>query len=598
MGVLFSDKVRAGLEVGTRPIPTLTSEIVFRIKSSLLQARRVFQNLYSSGIQQYSKGDLLGNETIIAESRSRLWSDNQSTEILLEAGKVNNLRMALRRLNGIEIPAGRVFSFWAQVGLPVRWKGYAKGRELREGCIIPSVGGGLCQLSNALYDAALSAGFEIVERHAHSQIIPGSLAEVGRDATVFWNYVDLRFKSNAPFRIEILMTSDELIVRLRSEAIRKRTALPVRVANSITPADALHSCTSCNVQSCFKHTGHKRGASNFGRSAYLVDEYWPELDEYISDHKSDKDALGLPINGKKFNKPNYAWSADGFQKVSESRLTTITRAIESRNLSSQGASRQKALFRNDERLASSFAPLLAMDVTHVTVMQNLLPFLWNEGYLGGRTFDVLMTRLPLADLHKRLDLACELHPESETLGDFRADEWLLRAEGEALKYARKIVTPHTEIAALFKEKAVVTDWRIPEAKRAQVKGNKVLFPASTLGRKGAYEMRETARALDLELVLIGPQLESADFWRGVHTSCRRFDERWLDEIGLVVLPAFIENKPRRLLEAVAHKIPVIASVACGLGNVTGVVNIPIGDAQALLNEIQRTLLSSEAVNAA
>ncbi len=284
--------------------------------------------------------------------------------------------------------------------------------------------------------------------------------------------------------------------------------------------------------------------------------------------------------------------------MSESRLATIWRAVESRNLSPQGAARQKALLRNDERLAISFVPLLKVDVTHVTVMQNLLPFLWNEGYLGGRTFDVLMTRLPLADLHKRLDRARKLHLESETLGDFRADEWLVRAEGEALRYARKIVTPHTEIAALFKEKAVVTDWRIPKVERAPIKGNKVLFPASTLGRKGAYEMREAARALNLDLVLIGSQLESTDFWRGVRISCRRFDERWLDEIGLVVLPAFIEHKPRRLLEAVARKVPVIASEACGLGNVTGVVNVPIGDAQSLFDEIQKVLLSSQEADAA
>ena len=167
---------------------------------------------------------MLRNEAVIAESKSKLWSNNQGAELKLEAGKVHNLRMALRRLNGVEIPAGRAFSFWSQVGLPVRWKGYARGRELREGCIIPSVGGGLCQLSNALYDAALSAGFEILERHAHSKVIPGSLAEVGRDATVFWNYVDLRFKSNNPFRIEILMTSDELIVRLKTEKIRRTVA--------------------------------------------------------------------------------------------------------------------------------------------------------------------------------------------------------------------------------------------------------------------------------------------------------------------------------------------------------------------------------------
>ncbi len=592
---MFSDKVRADSEADPEPKPTPASEIRFRIKASLLQARRVFQNICSGDIQQHRKGELLRDETVIAESKSRLWSNVRSAEIRMEAGKVHNLRMAIRRLNGIEIPAGRVFSFWSQVGLPVRWKGYTQGRELREGCIIPSIGGGLCQLSNALYDAALGAGFEILERHAHGKVIRGSLAEVGRDATVFWNYVDLRFKSIEPYRIEVLMTSDELIVRFKSEKIIKRTALPIRADKLITP---LHSCMSCNVESCFRHVAHKKGASNFGRSAYLVDEYWPELDEFISDHKCDRDTLGLPINGKKINKPNYAWSVDGFQKVRESRFTTILRAVESRNLSPQGAARQKALLRNDERLAISYAPLLGVDVTHVTVMQNLLPFLWNEGYLGGRTFDVLMTRLPLAELHKRLDRAREFHPESETLGDFRADEWLLDAEGEALKYARKIVTPHTDIAALFKEKAVVIDWRIPESKRAPVKGNKILFPASTLGRKGAYEMREAARALKLDLVLTGSQLESADFWRGVQISLRRYDASWLDEIGLVVLPALIEHKPRRLLEAVAQKVPVIASHACGLGNVAGVVNVPVGDAQALADEIQRWLLNSRQASAA
>ena len=100
--------------------------------------------------------------------------------------------------------------------------GFVEGRELREGCIIPNIGGGLCQLSNALYDAALKANFEIVERHAHTQIVAGSLAELGRDATVFWNYVDLRFRSPAPFRIETRLDSGELVVRFLGRKGRKR----------------------------------------------------------------------------------------------------------------------------------------------------------------------------------------------------------------------------------------------------------------------------------------------------------------------------------------------------------------------------------------
>jgi len=569
--------------------PSLASAGLFRIKVSILQSGQIVRNLFSSRVQRHPKGNWLKGDRVVAESRSRLRANNLGAEMELEAGKVQNLRVALRRLDGIEVPPNQEFSFWSQIGLPARWKGFVAGRELREGCLIPSIGGGLCQLSNALYDAALSAGFEIIERHAHSKIIPGSLAEVGRDATVFWNYVDLRFKSTLAFRIEGSMTSDELIIRLRSEGSRKRVSLNALPRKLQIAGEGPQSCASCDVRSCFRHIEIENEIADFGRTAYLVDEYWPEFDERINAEKRDKDILGLPLDGKKRNKSNYAWSADGFHKVSESRFATLVRAVRSRRLSSQGAARQRTLLAHDEKLALSFAPLLTKDVSHVAVMQNLLPFLWKEGHLGGRTFDVLMTRLPFADLHNRLDVAYKLHPESETLGDFRADEWLVQAESEALNHARLIVTPHTEVARLFKEKAVLLDWKIPIAKTIPVRGNRVAFPASTVGRKGAYEMRDAARALDLEMVVVGSQLEGGDFWKGINVTFRRFDENWLDSVGLVVLPAFIEHKPRRLLEAVACKVPVIASSACGLGNAQGVKNLPTGNTQELRDEIQKAL---------
>ncbi len=201
-----------------RDKPTFSDALIFRFKATLLQLNRAAHNTWRNGTPRFPVNRRPSNEPIIAESRTPLWSDGAEAEKYLLAGKVQNLRLALRRLNGAEIPAGQVFSFWTQIGRASRWKGYVAGRELREGCIIPSIGGGLCQLSNALYDAALSAGFEIVERHAHTRVVPGSLAEIGRDATVFWNYVDLRFKSSSPFRIEATMDANFLTVRFRSNA--------------------------------------------------------------------------------------------------------------------------------------------------------------------------------------------------------------------------------------------------------------------------------------------------------------------------------------------------------------------------------------------
>ena len=543
---------------------------------------------------------------ILAESTTPLWSDGADAEKYLLAGKIHNLRLALRRLNGVEVPAGGVFSFWTQIGRASRWKGYVAGRELREGCIIPSIGGGLCQLSNALYDAALTAGFEIIERHAHTRVVPGSLAEVGRDATVFWNYVDLRFRSSARFRIEATMDANLLTVRFKTPS-----TLPVQTPKAFANSspglehrdnpginhkkrpsnpERVNSCVTCDAHDCFRHVEPK--TNGFGRSSYLVDEYYPEFNNYILETRHDHDLLAIPLDGKKYRKANYAWTTAGFRHVSQSRIVTFLRAYQSRKLAVQGAARQRALLACSERLARSYSGLLTYDITHVTVSQNLLPFLWRDGYLGGRTFDVLMTALPLARLHERLDAAFALHPESQTLADFRADEWLVRSETEALQQARRIITPHSEIAALYADKSRLLNWSVPATKsnRPASRSATIAFPSSTIGRKGAYELRAAIQDLDVKVVTNGAQLEGSAFWRGTTIENRNGD--WLDGVDVVVLPAFVEHKPRRLLEAIAGGTPVIASTACGLKHIKGVINVPVGDVETLRNEIKRVLALS------
>jgi glycosyltransferase involved in cell wall biosynthesis len=131
---------------------------------------------------------------------------------------------------------------------------------------------------------------------------------------------------------------------------------------------------------------------------------------------------------------------------------------------------------------------------------------------------------------------------------------------------------------------VLLDWSLPKIKRVPVKGNKIIFPAATVGRKGIYELREVAAQLQLEITPLGNILEGDNFWQSIATSDRQ--EYWLDGAALVVLPAYIEDKPRLLLEAIAHQIPVIASTACGLKNIPHVKNIPAGDIHALRKAIR------------
>lgn len=572
-----------------RKTPTRVGSMIFRAKTVLLQVRRSITDTRSTKIVRHRRGSALDGTPIVATSKTRLWTEDDPRERFLVAGKIHNLRLAVAMLDGIEIPAGEVFSFWKQIGRASRLRGFVEGRELREGCIIPNVGGGLCQLSNALYDAALQANCEIVERHAHSQVIPGSLAEKGRDATVFWNYVDLRFRVAESMRIEAKLNSEDLIVSFRGTANgAPATHQITRIVSTPNP----NSCATCEVGDCHRVVDADR-KTEFGRTAFLLDDHFPEFDRYIQTTRTSNDLLAIPLDGHKFRKANYAWTTSGFRSARQSMWTTAKRSYRSRKLSAQGAARQLNLLRMYDEVARSYAKRLTYDVTHIVVQQNLLPFLWKTGQLGGRTFDVLMSALPMYEIQDQLDVAHRLHPESTTLGDFRADPDLVTAEKDALRAARNLITPHTAIASLFPRRAILVDWQQPSAKQSlsRVANQKptIVFPASTVGRKGCYELREALRDLPVKLILLGPPIEGVDFWEGFDTE--RGPEDWLERADVVVLPAFVEHRPRRLLLAAAHGIPVIATPACGVERVENVVTVPEGDSIALRDAITEAICS-------
>jgi hypothetical protein len=564
--------------------PTRLGAAIFGGKACLLALRRAAVDV-RAGVRQHPRGDPAEYPHLLAESRSPLWAEDSEAERGLQLGKVENLRRALRRLNGTAVPAGEVLSFWKQVGRATRGRGYVEGRQLQEGCLVPAVGGGLCQLSNALYDAALLAGLEVVERHPHSRIIPGSAAERDRDATVAFNYIDLRVRASQRFLIEGFLTAEELVVRVRGRRPSQPcllTELPVVAARAAIDPQA-HGCLTCEVESCFRHAP-SRAPRVEGRTAYLVDESWPEHRRYVREARTAEDILALPLDGALWRQPRYVWETEGYHRVFSAPWETLSRALVTRRLGRYGAARLRAQLEGAEALARSLAVALTPEVTRVCAAQSLLPFLWREGHLGGRRLEVLMTRLPLRELHLRLDAALQRHPERRTLGEFRAPEWVVRAETEALAAAERVVTPHAAVAALFPGRAALVPWEVPRPRPHQA-GGAVAFPGPTAARKGAYELRDAARALDLEIVLLGSELEGEGFWEGVRTRRPAPDECWLDGVSAVVQPALIEENPRRLLAALAAGVPVIATPECGLGGALGATTVPYGDTQAVTDAL-------------
>lgn len=193
----------------------LAGDAVFWAKSRLLMLRRLARDAAARELRPSERRAALPADAVLLASDERpLYALTEPRERDLELGKVQNLRVAAAAIDGIVIEAGETFSFWRAAGRATRAKGYVIGRELRQGCMIPTIGGGLCQLTNALSRVAHAAGMEIVERHSHSARPDGLFVDGATDATVFWNYIDFRFRAPRRLRVGARLTETDLVVRL------------------------------------------------------------------------------------------------------------------------------------------------------------------------------------------------------------------------------------------------------------------------------------------------------------------------------------------------------------------------------------------------
>ncbi|KGN39631.1 VanW family protein [Knoellia subterranea] len=106
-------------------------------------------------------------------------------------GRVTNIRLAARTLNGTYVPPGGTFSLNGVLGRRTPEKGYAKGGVISDGRLSENYGGGISQVSTTLFNAAFFAGVEFKQYMAHGFYI--SRYPEGREATISYPYPDNRW---------------------------------------------------------------------------------------------------------------------------------------------------------------------------------------------------------------------------------------------------------------------------------------------------------------------------------------------------------------------------------------------------------------------
>lgn len=137
---------------------------------------------------------------------TQLLSQFSTSFTYTDKGRATNVEIAARSVSGTIVMPGEEFSFFDVVGECTVPKGYCESTIFYGGELARGIGGGICQVSSTLYNTALSAGMKITERHPHSMRV--SYAQPGRDATVNYGYLDLRFVNPYDKPVKIVATAE------------------------------------------------------------------------------------------------------------------------------------------------------------------------------------------------------------------------------------------------------------------------------------------------------------------------------------------------------------------------------------------------------
>lgn len=114
-----------------------------------------------------------------------------STSFNDSTSRGSNIHVAGENTSDILLMPGETFSYNKSTGARNWVNGYKSAPVIVEGRVVNGEGGGVCQVSTTIYNAALLSGLTIDEVHNHS--LPSRYAPRGRDATVSYGYTDLKF---------------------------------------------------------------------------------------------------------------------------------------------------------------------------------------------------------------------------------------------------------------------------------------------------------------------------------------------------------------------------------------------------------------------
>ena len=218
-----------------------------------------------------------------------------STKTTKDNDRNTNIALSASALNGKVVLPGETLSFNDCTGQRTGAKGYREAGAIAGGMLVDDTGGGVCQTSSTLFNAAIRADMKIVERYAHSW--PSTYVNKGEDATVNYPSLDFVFRNDGQFPVFIVAwyEKQKVTVEFYGQMLEggQTIELESEVTKTIKPSDEILYTYDESLPKGTRQAGRKK------RTGYVVDTY-----------KIYKDAAGEELSREKLWTTTYRATQD------------------------------------------------------------------------------------------------------------------------------------------------------------------------------------------------------------------------------------------------------------------------------------------------
>lgn len=232
---------------------------------------------------KYFYSDLSKINTILGRFETRFNPRNEN--------RSNNIKIAARATNNTLLGKGEVFSFNSSIQNAKLDKYFKEAPVIINGKQEKGKGGGICQVSSTIYNAALYSGLKIVNVTNHS--IPSPYIEKGRDATVSGGYIDLKFLNtyDTPVFIYNQILGNKIVSTIYGDENDKKNIeiyteiidiMPIKVVRKGSEKiDLGNRKVEQEGRKGYKVKTYRIYKNNENKAEYISQSYYPSQDKII-----------------------------------------------------------------------------------------------------------------------------------------------------------------------------------------------------------------------------------------------------------------------------------------------------------------------------